>query len=173
MITHFKFIRLKRNIEMRLDIITAVSFKRNIVCHEDGGKHSSETLVCTVVNGIVFHKAVDFMSCKVMCLRLSRTKIICSALSSAWSNVHVKFEVLIAVTMKNAVFWDMIPCSHIEIYWHIRGTCCCHLQKTRRRQHISSKFSLGYTALFAWRWRISTNNLVFICYRKLIDWYIN
>jgi hypothetical protein len=81
MITHFEFIRLKRNIEMRLDIITAVSVKRNMACLEDGGRHSSEMLACTIVNGIVFHKAVDFTSCKVMCLRLCRgTKIICSAL---------------------------------------------------------------------------------------------
>nr|AGM32701.1 hypothetical protein [Coptotermes formosanus] len=116
MITHFEFIRPKRNIETRLDIITAVSFKSNMVCHEDGGRHSSETLVCTVVNGIVFHKAADFMSCKVMCLRLSRTKIICLVLYIAWSNVHVRFEVLIAVTMKNAVFWDMILCTHIGMY---------------------------------------------------------
>jgi hypothetical protein len=31
----------------------------------------------------------------------------------------VRFEVLIAVTMKNAVFWDMILCTHIGMYTDI------------------------------------------------------
>jgi len=31
---------------------------------------SSEMFVCTVVNGIVFYRALNLMSCKVMCLKL-------------------------------------------------------------------------------------------------------
>jgi len=34
------------------------------------GRYSSETFVCTVVNGIAFYKALNLMSYKVMCLKL-------------------------------------------------------------------------------------------------------
>jgi hypothetical protein len=35
----------------------------------------------------------------------------CSAVYIAWNKGYVRFEVLIAVTMNNAVFWNMTVCN--------------------------------------------------------------
>jgi hypothetical protein len=41
-------------------------------------------------------------------------------------NLHdVRFEVLMAVSMKMPVFW-VVPCNLVEVYWHFRGICCLH-----------------------------------------------
>ena len=50
----------------------------------DRGRYFSETLVYTIVNGIAFYRALNLMSCNVMCLKLycgikRLYKIICSA----------------------------------------------------------------------------------------------
>lgn len=34
----------------------------------------------------------------------------------------IKFEVLMAVTLKIIIFWDMMQCSCAEIYHHFKGT---------------------------------------------------
>jgi hypothetical protein len=31
---------------------------------------------------------------------------------------------LIAVSLKVTVFWDVAPCGLVEVYWHLRDTCC-------------------------------------------------
>jgi hypothetical protein len=31
-----------------------------------------------------------------------------------------------AVSMKMAVFWVVVPCSLVEVYQRFRGTCCLH-----------------------------------------------
>jgi hypothetical protein len=36
------------------------------------------------------------------------------------------FENLTAVSMKMAVFWDVAPCSVVEVYQRFRGPCCLH-----------------------------------------------
>jgi hypothetical protein len=28
--------------------------------------------------------------------------------------------------MKMTVFWDVAPCSLVEVYCHFRDVCCCH-----------------------------------------------
>ena len=88
------------------------------MCPVDICRYSSETFVCTIVNGTAFYKPLNLMSCKVMCLKLSCSikklyKIICSAVCISWSKEYVRFEGLIAVTMKNAVFRDKTVCSFI------------------------------------------------------------
>jgi hypothetical protein len=49
--------------------------------------------------------------------------------------------------MKMAVFWDVAPCSLVEIYRRFRGSCCLHHQGdnpedshlyTRRRENLKS-----------------------------------
>jgi hypothetical protein len=35
--------------------------------------------------------------------------------------IYVGFEVLMATSMKMAVFWVIVPCSLVEVYWHFRG----------------------------------------------------
>jgi hypothetical protein len=34
------------------------------------------------------------------------------------TNKLVRLEVLTEVTIKTTIFWDAIPCSHVEIYQH-------------------------------------------------------
>jgi hypothetical protein len=46
-----------------------------------------------------------------------------------WAKLNlVAFDVLIAVSMKMAVFWVAAPCSVVEIYCCFRGACCLHHQ---------------------------------------------
>jgi len=37
----------------------------------DRGRYSSETIMCTIVNGITFYMSLNLMSHNVMCLKLS------------------------------------------------------------------------------------------------------
>jgi hypothetical protein len=41
---------------------------------------------------------------------------------------EMRFEVLTAARMKMTVFWDVAPCSLIEVYRRFRGACCLHHQ---------------------------------------------
>jgi hypothetical protein len=36
----------------------------------------------------------------------------------------VRFQVLTAVSMKMTVFWDVAPCSLVEVYLRFRGAYC-------------------------------------------------
>jgi hypothetical protein len=38
---------------------------------------------------------------------------------------YMPFEIL---TMEFTVFWDVMPCGVVEVYWHVIGTYCLHLQ---------------------------------------------
>lgn len=38
--------------------------------------------------------------------------------------LHVRSEILMAVTMRIAVFLDVTPCSLADRYSHLRGICC-------------------------------------------------
>jgi hypothetical protein len=41
----------------------------------------------------------------------------------------MRFKVLTAVSMKMAVFWDVAPCSLVEVHRHFRGPCCLHNER--------------------------------------------
>jgi hypothetical protein len=47
-----------------------------------------------------------------------------------------RFEVLMAVTMKITVFWDVTLCSVVDYYHHFRATCCIDLHPWRWRQQV-------------------------------------
>jgi hypothetical protein len=36
----------------------------------------------------------------------------------------VRFQVLMVVSMKITVFWDVALCSLVEVYKHFRDACC-------------------------------------------------
>jgi hypothetical protein len=38
----------------------------------------------------------------------------------------VRFQVLTAASMKFRVFWDILPCSQIDVDRSFRGACCLH-----------------------------------------------
>jgi hypothetical protein len=40
----------------------------------------------------------------------------------------MRFQVLTAASMKFRVFWDVAPCSHIELDRRFRGAYCLHHQ---------------------------------------------
>jgi hypothetical protein len=40
----------------------------------------------------------------------------------------VRFQVLTAVSMKFRVFWDVVPCSYVEVDRRFRGVYCLHRQ---------------------------------------------
>jgi hypothetical protein len=41
---------------------------------------------------------------------------------------HVRFEVLTAVIVRSSVFWDVMPCSPLNVNRSFRGTCRLHLR---------------------------------------------
>jgi hypothetical protein len=51
------------------------------------------------------------------------------------------FEILTAVTVTSIVFWDVTPCSIVEVYWCFGGALCLHLQGRRVKQ-ADNKFCL-------------------------------
>jgi hypothetical protein len=44
----------------------------------------------------------------------------------------MRFQVLTAVVMKNAIFCDAMPCNMVEIYQGFGGIYCLHLQGIRQ-----------------------------------------
>jgi hypothetical protein len=52
--------------------------------------------------------------------------------------VHVGFEVLAAVGMKNSAFWDITPCTPLKVNRRFGGICCLHLQGRRISQASST-----------------------------------
>jgi hypothetical protein len=51
----------------------------------------------------------------------------------------VRFQVLTAMSMKMTVFWDIAPCSLVEINLYFRGTYCLHHQSDHRPDDGGSK----------------------------------
>jgi hypothetical protein len=49
--------------------------------------------------------------------------------------VYLQFEILMAVTMKNSVFWDVKSCNLVQINFCFHGIFCFHLQG-RRVNHL-------------------------------------
>jgi hypothetical protein len=46
-----------------------------------------------------------------------------------WVYEYLRFD--IPTTITTAVFWDVTPCSLIEIYRHFKGTCCLYHHSRR------------------------------------------
>jgi hypothetical protein len=59
---------------------------------------------------------------------------------------HTRFYVLTTVIKKDVIFWDLRPCSLVEIYRRFGRTCCLHLQS--RIINPGSKVMLLLACLF-------------------------
>jgi hypothetical protein len=55
------------------------------------------------------------------------TVVACRVCSFRESVIIIRFEVFTAVTVKNALFWDVAPCKYC-VKRHFWGTYCFHLQ---------------------------------------------
>jgi hypothetical protein len=62
--------------------------------------------------------------------------LICTESFSVWK-LYVRFEVFTAVTMKNAVFWNVMPCGSCE-NWRSGGMCRLHHQGETYERHTNS-----------------------------------
>jgi hypothetical protein len=49
---------------------------------------------------------------------------------------EVRFQVLAETNMKMIVFWDVGPCSLVEVYRRFRGTCCLQHRATSQKTAI-------------------------------------
>jgi hypothetical protein len=72
-------------------------------------------------------------------------------------NSPMRFEVLAAVTLKSTFFWDVMPCSLIEILWHLGGTYSvsldCHSKSSNQISKHQPECLLLGLPLRPWGWR--------------------
>jgi hypothetical protein len=57
--------------------------------------------------------------------------------------------------LKSTVFWDMKPCTVIEVCWRFGGTYCLHFQGPTANQASRKQRTLAYMLWFlfrSWRW---------------------
>lgn len=57
--------------------------------------------------------------------------------------------VRVVITNNSTEFWDVMPCSLVEIYVNFEGTCCYHLRAQRMRQaeYVLAKLRKNATRL--------------------------
>jgi hypothetical protein len=77
-------------------------------------------------------------------------KVVCMRFSRWWScRQYMRFQVLTATSMNTTVFWDVAPCSLVEMDRRFRGAHCLHHQgipnfyKTTRRNIPEDSHLLG------------------------------
>jgi hypothetical protein len=61
--------------------------------------------------------------------------------------IHVRFQVLMTASMKFRVFWDVAPCSHVEVDWLFWGAYCLHHQGALMHHWKVGQLRRDYTAL--------------------------
>jgi hypothetical protein len=60
-------------------------------------------------------------------------------------NIHnVRFQVLTMVSMKFRVFWDVAPCTHIEVDRRFRGTASHHQGTLMMQAVCTSETSVNF-----------------------------
>jgi hypothetical protein len=42
-----------------------------------------------------------------------------------------RFEVAMLMSLKSAIFWDVMPCSLVKVYSYFKGMYCLHLHGQR------------------------------------------
>jgi hypothetical protein len=83
-------------------------------------------------SNIYFQKWVFISKWPWRWIKLSKTLIV--YIDVSYLELAHSYPVLrsaLAVTMKITVFWNMMPCSLADFYWHFTSTCCLHLQDRR------------------------------------------
>jgi hypothetical protein len=67
-------------------------------------------------------EALSDLHCTIFCALNSTSQILYETAKSGNFIDSLEFEVFTALTVKNAVYWDVKPCRFI-IYRRFRGTC--------------------------------------------------
>jgi hypothetical protein len=58
-------------------------------------------------------------------------------LAEKWTTFkQVRFQALSAGNVKVTVFWDVVPCSLVEVYQCLRGAYCLHLEGTASKMIV-------------------------------------
>jgi hypothetical protein len=84
--------------------------------------------VC-IVNGVLTSCWLCGCTARVWITGLLRWKGVCRGTNVCNGDFWVvKFEVLMAITMKSTIFWDVTPCHLVEVYQRFRGAPFLHLQ---------------------------------------------
>jgi hypothetical protein len=84
----------------------------------------------------IFYEVNTWFRINLLKLNVNKTHIL-----------HVRFEVFTAVTMKNAVFWDVAPCRSCRLNRRFGGTYRLHLQGRKiceRRTSVSRWLQTSY-----------------------------
>jgi hypothetical protein len=78
----------------------------------------------------------------------------------------VRIQVLTAANMKTTVFWDIAPCSVVEVYRLFGGSCCLHHQSDGGSKHVWNvgKLLPDFTAQQPRRQLFSCSDIVFYSY---------
>jgi hypothetical protein len=91
---------------------------------------STSQLICEMANDFHSSLVMQHNASKILALKAWNADCWCVTISSVY--LVVWFEVFTAVTMKNSVFWDMVPCRSC-VNWHFGGTS---VHKISTRRHI-------------------------------------
>jgi hypothetical protein len=75
---------------------------------------------------------------------------------------YIEFEGITAMVMKSSIFWDITPCSPLEVNRRLGGTCRFHLQGriiSQGRNQSESWWQapywfLAWLFIWSWRWRL-------------------
>jgi dolichol kinase len=86
----------------------------------------------------------------------------------------VGFEVLTAVVMKSAIFWDITPCSPLKVNRRFGGTCLLHLQgrrisRARNERESRALFATCFHIGFLLAYYLDPNVVVYM-YFLTVGW---
>jgi hypothetical protein len=58
------------------------------------------------------------------------------------TSIHVGFDVLTAVAMKNSILWDIMPCSPLKVNRRFGGTYYLHFHG-RKGNQVINQYEVG------------------------------
>jgi hypothetical protein len=65
-------------------------------------------------------------------------------------NSYMRFQVITAVSVKFRVFWDVAPCSHVQVYQRFRNAYYLHLQYTLMMEAVCTSEMSVHLNVITW-----------------------